>query len=108
MPILKFSAIKASDIKTISNELVDELQTLTGSPREYFTLEVISSVYIKDGAEVTGPPIVDVCWFDRGQETQDEAARIVTRYVQSVGYPDVDVIFTIFREESYYENGKHF
>lgn len=108
MPILKFSAINVKDVKTISKELVDDLQILTGSPREYFTLEVINSVYIKDGAETIGPPIVEVCWFDRGQVIQDGAERIITRSIQSVGYPDVDVIFTIFREESYYENGKHF
>ncbi|MBW8382966.1 MAG: DUF1904 domain-containing protein [Youngiibacter sp.] len=108
MPILKFNAIRASDVKIFSRDIVDELQRITGSPREYFTLEVISSVYITDGIEVEGPPIVEVGWFDRGQELQDMAAKVITRHVQSAGYPNVDVIFTIFNEASYYENGNHF
>ncbi|MBP1920249.1 DUF1904 family protein [Youngiibacter multivorans] len=108
MPILKFNAIRSSDVKTFSKALVDELQMITGSPREYFTLEVISSVYITDGTEAEGPPIVEVGWFDRGQELQDMAAKAITQHVQSAGYPNVDVIFTIFNEASYYENGNHF
>lgn len=108
MPILKFNAIKANDVKIFSKDLVDELQRITGSPREYFTLEVISSVYITDGVDSEGPPVVEVGWFDRGQELQDMAAKVITRHVQSAGYQNVDVIFTIFRETSYYENGEHF
>ena len=108
MPILKFNAIKANDVKLFSRDLVDELQRITGSPREYFTLEVISSVYIADGTEAEGPPIVEVGWFDRGQELQDMAAKAITRHVQSAGYQNVDVIFTIFRGDAYYENGQHF
>jgi len=108
MPIIRFSSIKAGDVKVFSRALVDDLQKVTGSPREYFTLEVVSSVYITDGIEVEGPPIVEVGWFDRGQELQDMAAKAITQHVQSAGYPNVDVIFTIFREASYYENGNHF
>ncbi|WP_040906360.1 DUF1904 family protein [Youngiibacter fragilis] len=108
MPIIRFRAVKAADVRIISRALVDDLQKLTGSPREYFTLEVISSVYITDGIDAEGPPIVEVGWFDRGQELQDMAAKAITRHVQSAGYENVDVIFNIFRETSYYENGEHF
>jgi hypothetical protein len=108
MPTLKFSAVESKKICSISKSLVDELQMLLDCPRDYFNIESVQSVFIKDGEYVDGYPFVEISWFDRGQELQDKVAEIVTRYVHSLGYDDVDVIFTILQKERYYENGKHF
>lgn len=108
MPMLKFRAIETEDVITISKKLIDELQELIQCPRDYFSLSVDRSVYIKDGEIVKGDPVVEVSWFDRGQEVQDKAAKIITKYVNSVEYPNVDVIFFVLDESKYYENGEHF
>lgn len=108
MPMLKFKAIEIEDVCAISKNLIDELQELIQCPRDYFSLSVDKSVYIKDGEFVKGEPIVEVSWFDRGQEIQDKAAKIITKYINSVEYQSVDIIFFVLDESKYYENGEHF
>ena len=108
MPIIKIKAIPQNAICMISKAMIDDLQKATQIPREHFTLELPTSVYILDGQIVEGPPMVEVYWFDRGQELQDQVAKLLTRHIQSAGYADVDVIFTILDRNSYYENGEHF
>lgn len=108
MPLLRFRAIEAKDICNISTDLVDELQALLNCPRDYFTLESVQSLFIQDGGFVSGSPVVEIAWFDRGEKIQDKAAEIVTNSLKSVGYKNVDVIFSKLEEGCYYENGKHF
>lgn len=108
MPMIRFKAIEAEKICEISKDLIDELQELIKCPRDYFSLSVDRSLYIRDGEFVKGEPVVEVAWFDRGQDVQDKAAKIITKYVNSKGYKSVDVIFTALDENKYYENGEHF
>lgn len=95
-------------ITGFSKALVDELTEVIQCPRDYFTLELVETTYIFDGEEVQGYPFIEVFWFDRGQNVQDKTAEIITKYVQQAGYPDSDISFTVFKENCYYENGKHF
>ncbi|MDM5326981.1 DUF1904 family protein [Neobacillus sp. CF12] len=44
----------------------------------YFTLEIVQSTYVFVGDEVQGYPLIEVKWFERGQEIQDQFAKIVT------------------------------
>jgi len=108
MPVLKLKSIKDQKACAISKSLIDELQELLQCPRDYFSIELVESKFIMDGEFVDGPPIVEVSWFDRGQVVQDTAAKIITKYLNSVGYKSVDVIFHHLEESSYYENGEHF
>lgn len=108
MPRIKIKGIKVEDICTVSKELIDELETLLTCPRDYFSLEHVNSTFIKDGEIVSGYPFVEVAWFDRGQEIQDKAAKIITKFFNSVGYENLDIIFIMLKKESYYENGEHF
>lgn len=108
MPVLKLKAVNEKKALAISKELIDELQELIQCPRDYFSIEVTQSKFVMDGKFVGGSPMVDVFWFDRGQEVQDKAAKIITKYIQSVGYKSVDVIFHNLDKMKYYENGEHF
>jgi hypothetical protein len=108
MPQLRFRAMDTKLISNVSKEMIDELQGLLQCPRDYFSLEVIGSTFIKDGDIVQGSPVVEVLWFDRGQEIQDKAAVIITKYMQSAGYSGLDVIFIELDKNKYYENGVHF
>lgn len=108
MPALKLKGIDAKKALTISKVLVDELRDLIQCPRDYFSIEVVQSKYIMDGMFVGGPAMVDVMWFDRGQDVQDKAAEIITKHINSIGCKSVDVIFHPLDEKKYYENGEHF
>lgn len=108
MPIITLRAVKQHEVVNISRELVDELTELLECPRDYFTLEIRNSTFIKDGEISDGYPIIDVTWFDRGQELQDKVAKVITKYIQGLGYETIDVIFHLSKKESYYENGIHF
>ncbi len=108
MPQLKIRGIEADKFKVISKDLVDELTRIVGCPRDYFTLECINTTSIFDGEIVNTYPFIEVAWFDRGQEVRDNVAKTITRYVNELGIEDLDIAFTIFKENSYYENGEHF
>lgn len=108
MPSLKLKSIETKKACSISTALIDELQELLQCPRDYFNIEVVQSIFIKDGEFTEGYPMVEVSWFDRGQEIQDKAAKIITKYINSIGYENVDVIFHTLEESRYYENGEHF
>lgn len=108
MPQLKIKGVEGKEICLISKELIDELQELLECPRNYFVIECINSSFVMDGDFVMAYPIIEVAWFDRGQELQDKAAKIITKHIIGLGYKDVDIIFTVLQEKSYYENGEHF
>ena len=108
MPQISIRGIQSKKVTSISKEMINELQGIIDCPRDYFTIEVIDSVFIMDGVITEGYPFVEVSWFDRGQEVQDKVAKSITRFIHNLGYKNVDVIFKVFEENKYYENGQHF
>ncbi|RKD22374.1 protein of unknown function [Caminicella sporogenes DSM 14501] len=108
MPQLKIRGIEAEKIKRISKELIDELTEVVGCPRDYFTIECFNTTSIFDGEIVQTYPFIEVAWFDRGQEVQDKVAKIITKYIHSLNIESLDIAFTVFNKNSYYENGEHF
>ncbi|MCT8978854.1 DUF1904 domain-containing protein [Clostridium sp. CX1] len=108
MPQIKMRGVDINKISVISTEMIDELEKIVKCPREYFTIECISSTFIKDGKIDDGYPLIELVWFDRGQETQDEVSKSITNFIHKAGYENVDVFFTVLKESSYYENGEHF
>ena len=103
MPMLKFKAMETKSVCSISKDLLDELQKLLQCPRETLSIEVSQSVYVKDGEIVSGPSVVEVHWFPRTQELQDKAAEIIIKHAQSIGYPNVEVIFSILDKDKVYK-----
>lgn len=108
MPQIKIRGIEREKVLSISTELVNKLENIIGCPKEYFTLEHICSTFIKDGELAESYPFVEVAWFDRGQEVQDKVAKCINSFVHRTGYTNVDIFFTVLKENSYYENGEHF
>ncbi|MGG7621217.1 DUF1904 family protein [Bacillus coreaensis] len=108
MPQLLIKGISVEQVKSISKPLVQELAELCACGTDNFTLEVINSTFVFDGEEVPGYPFIEVKWFDRGLEIQNEFANLITKQVHSLGIPEVEVAFTTFRESDYYLNGKSF
>jgi hypothetical protein len=106
LPRLQFYALPLPLVRDVSKGLVDELATLMGVAREHFVLECVDSTFIYDGAVKEGFPYVEVHCFDRGAEVFDRTAEIITRRLQALGIPSVDVTFRPLLRRHYYEDGK--
>ena len=109
MPMLKIKGIPQEEVMKESKELIDELVEIIECPRDYFTIELINTTFIMDGEVVAPPTIIEVAWFDRGQEVQDTVAKIITNNIrENLNIESMDLAFTVFEKEKYYENGEHF
>ena len=108
MPQLIFKGLPGKDVQAFSTALVDELEQIVGCPRDYFTLEVPASTYYFDGQRTAATPLVQVNWFERGQDVQDRTAEAITRHIRLAGHAQVDVFFIPLQELRHYENGVHF
>jgi hypothetical protein len=108
VPHLVFRGVSVDQVKTISKSLVNELADVCSCGTDNFTLEICSSTFVFEENEVPGFPFIEVKWFERGQEVRDQFARVVTKHVQSLEIPEVEVAFTTFQESAYYSNGKSF
>lgn len=107
MPMLRVRGIDEFEVKVASTVLVDELAEIIGCPRDYFTIEMIKSHFIMDGNVVAAPALVEVAWFDRGQEVRDQVATCITKHLKGEK-PYLEVYFITLEESAYYENGVHF
>lgn len=110
MPHLRFRAVEPQTVQTLSQSLTDQLQPHMDCPREDFTFEYIYSTFFQEGEVSAAYPFVEVLWFDRGQETQDVVANIITSQVRGIIGEDIDVavIFTALNAQGYYDNGEHY
>ncbi len=109
MPQIKIRGIHEDEICKISEKMVDELVEAVKCPRDYFEIECIKSVAIRNGKIAEVYPFVEIAWFDRGQEIQDIVAKIITDNIkEDLKVESMDLAFTVFEKEKYYENGEHF
>ena len=106
MPQIKIRGIHENEICKISEKMIDELVDAVKCPRDYFEIECIKSVAIREGKIADVYPFA---WFDRGQEIQDTVAKIITDSIRNnLEIESMDLAFTVFEKEKYYENGEHF
>ncbi|WP_099191934.1 DUF1904 domain-containing protein [Tepidibacter mesophilus] len=109
MPQIKIRGIEANEVCKISEKMIDELVNIVKCPRDYFEIECIQSVAIRNGQIEEVYPFIEVAWFDRGQDTQDKVAKIITDSIrEGLNIESLDLAFTTFDKAKYYENGEHF
>ena len=110
MPHLRFRAVEPQTVQALSKPLTDELQPLMGCPREDFTFEYIYTTFFSEGEVNSAYPFVEVLWFDRGQDTQDQVAQAITEQVRGIvgENADVAVIFSALSPKGYYDSGEHY
>lgn len=108
MPQLIVRGIQAEKLAAISEPLLEELAVLCGCGTDNFTIECLHTTGVFGGKVVESYPFIEVAWFERGQETRDQFAEIVTKYILSLDIPEVEMAFITYQKESYYANGKHF
>ncbi|NBD23968.1 DUF1904 family protein [Paenibacillus glycinis] len=108
MPQLTIRGVNITEVMKISGALVDELARICRCSKDNFTLDCLTTTTILDGAIVPTFPFVEVAWFDRGRETQDNVANAITNHLLTTGIPEVEVAFKVYRETHYYANGQPF
>lgn len=108
MPRITTHAIPLEIVQRASGPIAADIAALLGIPEEYTTLEVRNDSFVRGGAVVAGDPFVDVWLFDRGAETEDRVARLITRHLQEAGCPQLDLYLHRLERPRYYENGEPF
>lgn len=109
MPHLRFRGVSVSDLKTISTSLLDMLETLFESPRDWFTLEHQSGTFVFDGEVTQGETIVEVLSFDRGADAKKQTAVLLTELLKPYAVDgEVAVIFYDLERQNYFDNGESY
>lgn len=109
MPHIRIRALPESTVQKLSSELPKELALILKTPIDNFTVEKIASQFYRDGKAVEGDPMIEILWFDRGQEQQNQAAKKTYEIVKAHCNAEyIAVVFTPLGKSSYYENGEHF
>lgn len=110
MPHIRIRGIEKNIVKAISKELVDEMVVVMKCPKEIITLEHIETVYIDEGVENKGIlPMVEIAWFDKGEDVKQEVANAVTRIIKSEKeFNRIAVYFIDMTKENYFANGVHY
>ncbi|GHZ94155.1 hypothetical protein VCSRO177_2503 [Vibrio cholerae] len=107
MPHLRFRAVEAHSVKSLVPTLLDELSSLLNTPRAAFTFELVNTQYFSEGDIY---PMVEVLWFGREQQTQDQVAQVITDQTRQLLGADshLAVVFIPLQRTAYYLDGQHF
>ncbi|ASK56079.1 pseudouridine synthase [Vibrio tarriae] len=107
MPHLRFRAVEAHIVETLVTPLLNELSSLLCTSRSAFTFELVNTQYFAEG-EVY--PMVEVLWFGREQQTQDQVAQVITEQMRQLLGADahVAIVFIPLQRTAYYLDGQHF
>lgn len=109
MPHIRIRALEESVVKDLSKTLPNALAKVMQTTEDNFSFEKIATQFFAMGIPTEGDPLIEVFWFDRGQEVQDRCAEIIYQAVDKlVQKPYVSVVFMPLPQTNYYENGKHF
>ena len=109
MPHVRFRAVKKEDVQKLSQTLPSALAPVMSTAPDNFTFELVQTQFFSAGAPTESYPFVEVLWFARSQQVQDESAGIITQQLKQISpYEDVIVVFQVLPSQAYYENGTHF
>lgn len=105
MPQIIIKGVALDQIRAISTDLVERLSLVSNTPKDYFLLECVQSTFVFNGELAKPYPLIEVKWFDRGDQCKLAFATSITQAIRSLGYPDVEVYFTTLSPVDYFENG---
>lgn len=109
MPTITVKGVKPENLCSISEELINSLVDTIKCPKDYFEIESLNVVSVTSGSITEPYPFVEIAWFDRGLETQDLVAKIITEtFKNKLNIDNLDLAFKLYEKRSYYENGNHF
>lgn len=106
MPHLKISGIPKEKLKDISEELIFIVEKQSLTLRKYIKIFYNPIEYIQGNENQI--VIIDIFWMARPQEICDKLALKLTEFFKTKGYSFVQVNYSEFPGNLFYENGKHY
>ncbi len=110
MPRFVFKNMSKDHVQTLSNEMAQELATIIDCPIDWLTFEYIDNSIFLLGDDITNQSIfVEVSWFKRSQQVQDDVAQALYNYLlKQMHEKEITIIFYELSKMNYYENGQHY
>lgn len=92
MPRIVARGIKKEDLKKVSTELFDTISNIIERPRDAFTLDLVESIAILDGEEISRASI-EISWVARPVEVCEKVANAVSELIKPLGYDTTMISF---------------
>lgn len=109
MPHIRIRAMKPDQVAGLSKTLVKDLATTIKTSEDNFTFELVPTQFFSGGESVTGSPFVEVLWFERTADVQQQVADLITTAIKKIVSDEyIAVVFLPLLPQNYYENGQHF
>jgi hypothetical protein len=108
MPHIRVRGMYEEDVRRVAPKFIEEMVKRIDCPRDHVTVEVLPTIWIEQAGSSQAYPFIEVHWFDRRQEIQDEIAAALTDAVMDEGFEEVAVLFYPLLKEKYYDNGVHY
>ncbi len=108
MPQIMIKGLNEKEVSSFAKNTSDKLAEIVGCPADWFIYDSISSKIYSNTGEEMKYAIISVHWFKREQEVQDKVTLCLDTELSNLGFEGTQISFSVFLEESYYEDGKHF
>lgn len=94
MPRLVVKGMKKEDLIKVSDTLLVEIEKIIDRPKDSFTLDLLDSVAIYEGKEISRVH-VEVSWKSRPTEVCQTVANAIHDIIKPLGY---DTIYVYFKD----------
>lgn len=110
MPHIRAHGVDKSTLEQVAEQIVKKMAEVTDTPHDHFTFECIASDFLVLGGASQAYPLIEIVWFDRGQEVKTVVAGLIDDLLRSriEDGLDITVIFKDLKGADYYENKAHF
>ncbi len=108
MPQLKFKGLKIEEVKNLSSTLSVKLGEIMDTESDWFLFEHVNTTTFVNGIELKGSIMIDIYWFDRGQEIKNQSAKAIHNTILNLGYENIEIVFHELKANDYFENGEHY
>ncbi len=108
MPQIICKGLKEEEVVALSSSMSKEFSKIMDCPEDWFLFEFVERKCYVQGKKLENDPMIDIYYFDRGQEIQDQCALALDKAIRELGYEQIEIHFHFCLERCYYENGKHY
>lgn len=109
MPHIRIRAMQPDHVASLSKGLTKDLASAIKTDEDNFTFELVQTQFFSQGQAVKGTPFVEVLWFPRTADIQQQAADLITAAIKKIVNEEyITVVFLPLMPENYFENGQHF
>ncbi|NMA49176.1 MAG: DUF1904 family protein [Tissierellia bacterium] len=104
MPNITISGIKREDAIKMA-DIIGNIVVEKSGTNPIYKKVFYSPIERIDGDE---NPAIDIYWMHREQEICDKVSKHLTEYLRSQGYSNIQITFTEFPGNLFYDDGTHY